>query len=115
MTLRGAIFVFPFVCCCPCDSRQVFVPLQPGMGGQPFPQQQPQMMMPQQHQQPQMGQHQHPQMGQPAQGYYATPPMQAPTQQYVQGAPPQYAQPQYAPQGGHPGASGSSYYPPVKN
>ena len=60
--------VFPFVCCCPCDRRQVFVPL---------PQQT--MMAPgAQTMQPTA-------MGQPA----AMPPptyqpMQAPTQQYAQ-------------------------------
>lgn len=38
VTILIGVFVFPFVCCCPCDSRQKFVPLPqtPGMQMQPM-------------------------------------------------------------------------------
>ena len=43
ITILIGIFIFPFVCCCPCDSRQKFVPLQQpvAVGMQPMQQMQP--------------------------------------------------------------------------
>ena len=61
ITCLIALFVFPFVCCCPCDTKQEFVPL---------PAQQYATMAPQMQQmQPQM-QQMPPQYGQPQPQYY---------------------------------------------
>jgi hypothetical protein len=27
ITILVGVFIFPFVCCCPCDSRRVFIPM----------------------------------------------------------------------------------------
>lgn len=52
--LLALLFAFPFVCCCPCDTKQEFVPL---------PAQQYAAMAPQMQQMP-------PQYGQPQPQYY---------------------------------------------
>ena len=45
ITILIGVFVFPFVCCCPCDSRQRFVPIQQPVGVQPMQQMQPMQPM----------------------------------------------------------------------
>mmetsp|Transcript_37649 Transcript_37649/g.93204 ORF Transcript_37649/g.93204 Transcript_37649/m.93204 type:complete len:150 (-) Transcript_37649:441-890(-) len=91
ITILIGVFIFPFVCCCPCDSRQVFVPLHQGAQQmQPQMQYQQQQMQPTQYQQQQMMQQ--PQMQ----------PMQA-QQQQQQPAPGLVQQ-----------NAGPSYYPQVK-
>ena len=60
ITCLIALFVFPFVCCCPCDRKQEFYAIQ---GGAPQMAMQPPAPMAMYGQQPQYGQ---PVYGQPA-------------------------------------------------
>lgn len=61
ITVLIGIFVFPFVCCCPCDTKQEFVPLPAQQYAGMAPQMQ--QMQPQMQQMP-------PQYGQPQPQYY---------------------------------------------